>query len=257
MNIFVLDPHPVIAARSLCDKHVVKMTLESAQILSTVVRQWFVPDRHPINEASDEVFKDVAYYRATHLHHPCVEWAGSTSENYMWLYHHFRALVDKYYFRYNKWHKCCFLVTACHPAFIHDNLKIPPKNPMIIDWVNRQHDSGKGWEYDRITPPAGFAVCTNDQNRNFHHVMSMGHTPVETAVAAYRDYYLTDKWKICLRKNGSLAWTKRTPPGWVSDYFDHTKELEADYLKSLEEERLRHEQDYYYESTRDSNGSYY
>lgn len=36
MNIFVLDTCPVVAAQYLNDKHVVKMVLESAQILCTV-----------------------------------------------------------------------------------------------------------------------------------------------------------------------------------------------------------------------------
>ena len=33
MNIFVIDKDPVVAAQNLCDKHVVKMILESAQML--------------------------------------------------------------------------------------------------------------------------------------------------------------------------------------------------------------------------------
>ena len=38
MNIFVLDNDPVIAAQTQCDKHVVKMIVESAQMLSTAHR---------------------------------------------------------------------------------------------------------------------------------------------------------------------------------------------------------------------------
>ena len=38
MNIFILDNDPVIAAQMQCDKHVVKMIVESAQMLSTVHR---------------------------------------------------------------------------------------------------------------------------------------------------------------------------------------------------------------------------
>ena len=38
MNIFYLDRDPVIAAQMMCDKHVVKMILESAQMLSTAHR---------------------------------------------------------------------------------------------------------------------------------------------------------------------------------------------------------------------------
>jgi hypothetical protein len=36
MNIFYLHPNPEVCAKHHCDKHVVKMTLETAQLLSTV-----------------------------------------------------------------------------------------------------------------------------------------------------------------------------------------------------------------------------
>lgn len=87
MNIFVLHDNPVVAARYLCDKHVVKMTLETAQILSTV---W-----HQYNEEIPE-----PHYRSTHENHPCVKWAGMTKDNYQWLVAHGRALVAEHHLRY-------------------------------------------------------------------------------------------------------------------------------------------------------------
>ena len=38
MNIFYLDKNPVVAAQMSCDKHVVKMILESAQMLCSAKR---------------------------------------------------------------------------------------------------------------------------------------------------------------------------------------------------------------------------
>ena len=38
MNIFVVDEHPIAAANQMIDKHVVKMILESGQMLSTAHR---------------------------------------------------------------------------------------------------------------------------------------------------------------------------------------------------------------------------
>ena len=38
MNIFALHQHPVVAAKQHCDKHVVKMILETAQLLSNAHR---------------------------------------------------------------------------------------------------------------------------------------------------------------------------------------------------------------------------
>ena len=94
MNIFVLDIDPVVAAQSQCDKHVVKMPLECAQMLSTVHR-CYTPD-------------DDGLYRKTHVHHPCTVWAGQSTANYDWLYNHFGALSDEYRFRYGNTHLSWF-----------------------------------------------------------------------------------------------------------------------------------------------------
>ena len=83
MNIFVLDTDPTIAAQMQCDKHVVKMPLECAQMLSTVHRHY----------GSD----DFQLYKSTHKHHPCTLWAASSRANYAWLFDHFRALNDEYF----------------------------------------------------------------------------------------------------------------------------------------------------------------
>ncbi len=91
MNIFVVDEDPQIAARMLCDKHVIKMILESAQMLSTVM--------HENNVANPP-------YRSTHKHHPCTKWAGETMDNYFWLIRHFGTMCHEYTYRYNKVHKC-------------------------------------------------------------------------------------------------------------------------------------------------------
>jgi hypothetical protein len=70
VNIFVLHKHPRQAARMQCDQHVVKMTLESAQMLSTV-----------INELGGE-----GPYKSTHVNHPCSVWARQSLGNFLWLY---------------------------------------------------------------------------------------------------------------------------------------------------------------------------
>jgi len=88
MNIFVLDINPILAAQYQCDKHVVKMCLETAQILCTVRE------------------KDNPPYKPTHRNHPCTIWARSSIANYNWLKQHLRALLDEYTFRYHKLHAC-------------------------------------------------------------------------------------------------------------------------------------------------------
>ena len=91
MNIFVLDKDPAVAARMMCDKHVVKMILESVQMLCTVAR----------SKGHDD-----APYRATHANHPCTKWVGHSRRNWEWLIEHTQALCQEYTRRYKKIHKC-------------------------------------------------------------------------------------------------------------------------------------------------------
>lgn len=84
MNIFAVDRNPIVAAQMLCDKHVVKMILESAQMMSTIVG---------------------GPYKPTHAGHPCALWAGKRT-NYEWLAKHALALCQEYTERYGKIHKC-------------------------------------------------------------------------------------------------------------------------------------------------------
>jgi hypothetical protein len=90
MNIFVLDTNPQQAAEWHCDKHVVKMPLETAQILSAV--HWRYGNEAP--------------YKPTHERHPCTLWAGQTVENYVWLWKLGLALCKEYTHRYDKQHGC-------------------------------------------------------------------------------------------------------------------------------------------------------
>lgn len=97
MNIFVLDINPEAAARMLCDKHIVKMILETAQILCTVARsQGFYPK-----------------YKATHKNHPCTKWAGETQGNWNWLIKHGIAMSNEYTARYNRRHASQDVIEAC------------------------------------------------------------------------------------------------------------------------------------------------
>lgn len=90
MNIFMLDKDPRISAAYHNDKHVVKMCLEYAQILSTVHRQY------------GSQIEDL--YRATHIHHPSVMWVMESRSNYAWLYEMWKYLAREYTLRYSKVH---------------------------------------------------------------------------------------------------------------------------------------------------------
>lgn len=91
MNIFILDQDPVKAAEYLCDKHVIKMILESIQMLCTVNR---------LGGSTDNTL-----YKATHVKHPCVIWLCESASNYEWLVRHLESMHNQYKLRYNKQHK--------------------------------------------------------------------------------------------------------------------------------------------------------
>ena len=104
MNIFVLDRNPKIAAYMMCDKHVVKMILESAQMLSAVLYCDYKDEYKGSDKPVIEQFGLPGYPKA-HAKHPCTLWARQSKQNAMWLVQHMRALCLEYTKRYNKVHK--------------------------------------------------------------------------------------------------------------------------------------------------------
>lgn len=109
MNIFALDHSPILAAQMHCDKHVVKMILESAQLLSTAHRildgQLIVHGKKKIY-VLDNVENDELFYKTTHQNHPSAIWCRQTEGNYVWLHQLLRKLCHEYSYRYDKIHKC-------------------------------------------------------------------------------------------------------------------------------------------------------
>lgn len=79
MNIFILNTDPMQAARDHADKHVPKMILESAQMLSTVLG---------------------GPYKPTHANHPCTKWVAESRQNAEWLYLLANALNHEYRSRF-------------------------------------------------------------------------------------------------------------------------------------------------------------
>lgn len=90
MNIFFTSVCPAQCAAYLDDKRVVKMCLETTQMLCTA-----------LNEHGCE-----APYKSTHVNHPSNVWARQTRKNWLWLHEHGIALCKEYTRRYDKVHKC-------------------------------------------------------------------------------------------------------------------------------------------------------
>lgn len=109
MNIFHLEKNLKKSAQYHCDKHVVKMILEYAQLLSTTHR---ILDKGKVL-ISEEL------YKATHVNHPCSIWTRKTSTNYSYVFILWFHLMKEYTFRYGKIHKTSRLLPF---------LKHQPKN---------------------------------------------------------------------------------------------------------------------------------
>jgi len=92
MNLFYTHEDPQLAAQSQCDKHVVKMILETSQMLSTA---------HRLSETPQSPF----VYNVTHANHPSTKWLRSSQVAYQWGLDHLQALFAEYTYRYGKVHK--------------------------------------------------------------------------------------------------------------------------------------------------------
>jgi hypothetical protein len=193
LNIFILDENPVKAAEYHCNKHVVKMILESAQMLSTVHWQYLWDDLKKNNHRRE--FKrqrdKLAYikenteshvqppYKMTHIHHPCTIWTSMSYGNYMWHVELAQALLQEYTKRYNKIHKSTPVVKwlADHPpkgipikprthfavAIKDPSLKVLDPKTSVGLGPDRQ-EAPLTWELVRdIGVKAG---CITDQNMN-------------------------------------------------------------------------------------------
>ena len=160
-----------------CNKHVVKMIIEYAQLMSTAhrmidgteyndlsingrrIKRW----RHP--ELDDVLMK------ASHVHHPSNVWVRQCNENYQWLYHMWLFLTKEYTHRYGKTHACARLIPI---------LRCIPKN------IPRG-------EFTEPTPamPDECKIANN-------------------SLASYHKYYIEKKVRFA-------KWTNREAPLWYSN----------------------------------------
>jgi len=183
VNIFYVDEDPVVAAQSLVDKHVVKMILESAQLLSTAHR---VLDGELVNGLRIDIktgksrkckawvlpdARENVMYAATHMNHPSAVWCRQSVENYLWLVEHFFGLMNEYIHRYKKIHKC------------NGELSYMLQSPPL-----------KLKEYDMTPMPS----CMADE-----YIIS------KDPLTNYRNYYRIGKLKL-------HKWTNRQPPEWIN-----------------------------------------
>lgn len=110
MNIFYLHNIPKICAQMHCDKHVVKMILETCQLLCSA------------HYMSNSTY--VPCYKLTHKNHPCSIWTRESVSNYKWLCNLGLELCKEYTYRYGKIHKCQNYIID-----LQKNIPLLPKIP--------------------------------------------------------------------------------------------------------------------------------
>jgi len=180
MNIFYLDHDVTKCAEMHNDKHVVKMILEYAQLLSTAHR---VLDGVELSGLSASGRKrkfwtladsrDYTLYKATHIHHPSAVWVRQSKENYLWLANMLLALCEEYTYRYGKVHKT-----------ERDGLV----NVLLKNIPNNIADSN----FTQPTPAMPDEVKISGDS-----------------IKSYRNYYINNKTHLA-------SWKKRSTPGWYN-----------------------------------------
>lgn len=181
MNIFVLSENPVEAARMHCDKHIVKMIVESGQMLSTVHRLCDgVLKIRPSKSGKSNVkywehpnltFENTLY-KVVHANHPCTIWTRESLANYQWHYQLFKALSEEYTYRYGKVHATW--------TKLKDILQNSPR--YIADIGSTPFKLAMGAQPQCIN--------TNDP------------------IGSYRKFYMTKQNRF------KMEWTKRETPYW-------------------------------------------
>jgi hypothetical protein len=144
MNIFYLSEDPKVCAQYHCDKHVVKMILEYAQLLSTAHR---VLDGEHVKVISNsgkrmvsnwklDDSSDAVLYKVAHVSHPSNIWTRTSGHHYIWLWRLWHNLCLEYTERYNKTHvswKKLRTYLSIPPQNIQDNGFQPPPQCMPDD----------------------------------------------------------------------------------------------------------------------------
>jgi|TARA_R110000851_G_scaffold87136_3_gene189737 hypothetical protein len=133
MNIFYLDNDPVKCAEMHCDKHVVKMIIEYAQLMSTAHRM--LDGKHYIDDSSGRRIQrwrlpttemESVVYKAGHVNHPSAIWVRENAVHYQYTYDLFASLCDEYTLRYGKVHLT--------DSKLRDCLNILPNNIDLCAW---------------------------------------------------------------------------------------------------------------------------
>lgn len=178
MNVFYLNPNPTKCAQEHCDKHVVKMIIEYAQLMCTAHRMLDgemyldkTKNGRSIKRWRLQDDRETILYKASHINHPSTIWTRQSQENYKWLYELWHNLCNEYTYRYGKVHET--------DRKLREVLSVIPNNLNNIGIT----------ELPQAMPD---------------------HCKMPKALNAYRMYYVTEKARFA-------KWTKRDIPNWFNE----------------------------------------
>ena len=177
MNIFFLSHDREVAARAHCDKHVIKMLLESTQLLWTAQHVAYEPAPVPDLDTAPTTISSAGCqhgYLPTHRNHPCAIWTRATIGNYRWLIALARALADEYHYRWperTRPHAC-----EAHITWLAAHEPPLPARPLTM-------------------PPTA---------------MPPEYRISSSPTACYKAFYAGSK-----RARGLTVYTRREPPAWL------------------------------------------
>jgi hypothetical protein len=182
MNIFYLDTDPKKAANMLCDKHIIKMIIESAQLLGNAHHYYKT-------EIVDNIYKE------THNNHPCSKWVRKYDGNYNWLFEHFVSLLEEYSNRYDKVHKSSYLIDYLfyNPCLEEGFVEPPLCMPERYKWYNEETD------IDYTNNITGFRI----NKTAYYNLLDCDHI-ISRTMESYRDYYNGEKSRFAKWKLGNV-----------------------------------------------------
>ena len=209
MNIFVLSHCPDESAKWMCDKHVVKMILESVQMLYCA---WHVSLEEEATRLGQKEKKGEKVWvhnppcKKTHVNHPCSVWVRTSPVHYTWLWEHVVSLCKEYTIRFGKIH-------AYEKRVMDDLMRLPPlffprpsKSAKLVE-----EGLPDGWEYGAVAIEEGlFASLKTKVSSSCPDGRSKEGGDV---VALYREYYKHKRGVM------DMAW-RRLPermPFWMME----------------------------------------
>lgn len=197
VNIFFTDKNPQLAAQNLCDQHVIKMILESAQMLSTTYRELY--GELAVQDKGKTVRKlplpmEAILYKSTHVNHPMNVWLRNDPANYAWLVSHFWFLCAEYSYRYKgKVHatqtRMGLTLNQCMTKYRGTSAPAGLSHAQSDPWI---------WEAINVMPP----LCMPDEYKTV------------SVVESYRAYMRGEKLMFGTKHPRPAKWTRRARPEW-------------------------------------------